>query len=212
MRTPLAPLALAAALVAAGCADKAQDSVEIVGLCALPDDCKFNSGGCSDFYLGRPVVDVALASSLQVVLDVRSQVTPNPNTGSGGTNTHDAQIQTASISYDFVNAPTGLGGTTMQTVGHVPAGKESVVVVDLVTEEAMTRLKGLSVPAFNAAVPNYWDVVANVTLKGVYQDNSKFETGTFSQTFRVCNGCLPACPGIVTCPPGGEGQTPAICN
>jgi hypothetical protein len=206
----LAPTVVAALLLlASGCAQKAQDSVQIVGLCSLPDDCAFPSGGCDTFDLARPVVDVSAATSLQLVLDVRNQLSTNGGGDEGSTNTHDAQITEAAMSYSSLTAGFSLGGSSMHPVAHVPAEGEATAFVYVIPEEAMVRLKALGVPAFDGT--NYVDMVANVKLKGTFQDGSTFETGEYEQPFRVCNGCIVPCAAGVACPPDAEGQSPAIC-
>ncbi len=207
-----APPALAAlVLLAGGCVQKGMDTINVDGICSLPDTCSFSAGACSTFELSRPVVDVSLANSLQLYLNVRNQLPVGGEEGST-TNTHDAQVKDASISYDAAGGGAlALGGSSMDTFGTVPAAGAAVVKVYVIPEEAMVRLAALGVPAFTPTAPNYWEYVARVRLSGTYQDTSKFESGDFEVPFRVCNGCLTPCATGVTCPPNNDGQTPAIC-
>jgi len=203
MTTRLAVLASTLAVGAAvglhGCADD-RASIQIQAICAPSDDCTF-SGRCDMQYIGFPTLDVAtsLTGRLWLFLQVENQLPDNEDLDAGRLNTNDAHIDETTIEYDGAPFPPVAIGSNFS----VQAGETAVVSVDAIPQplDALTVLAAYE-----------GEVVARVRFRGYYDDATRFETGEFPITIRVCNGCAPvACAGAGTCPPDSEGQLPITC-
>jgi len=207
--TRLAPTLLVLAAIAGGCT-KNMESVEVVGVCSLPDSCAF-SGGCDQFVLSRPIIDVSLTNSLQLYVEMQNRMADNTNQNTGGLNSKDAYVHEISVSYDNLTSGASLGGSSSGVLATVKASSTSVAKFYVVNETAGTALQTLGVPAWDPTAQNFWDFVGHVTVKGTLQDQTNFETAAFEVPFRVCNGCLLPCANGASCPPNNDGQMPRIC-
>jgi hypothetical protein len=190
-------LALGAALGVHGCADD-RASIQIQAVCAPTDDCTFG-GRCDAQFIGYPTLDTATSTTdrLWLFLQVENQLPDNEDPESGRLNTNDAHIDETTIEYEGPALPTVAVGSNFS----VQASSTSVVSVDLIPESVGDLLPG----------GNY-ELVARVRFRGYYDDDTRFETGEFPITVRICSGCAPAaCTGFGTCPPTSEGQRPLAC-
>ena len=133
-------------------------------------------------------------------LQVENQLPENGNASTGRVNTNDAHVDEAIVEYEGVAFPKVVQGMNLW----VPAGGGSVVKVEVVPGTL-----GGTLGAFSG------NLVGNVRLGGYFDDGTRFETGDFPVTVRVCQGCLPTtqlcAAGAPTCPPNSNGQLPITC-
>jgi hypothetical protein len=190
-------LAFGAALFGHGCADD-RASVQIQSVCAPPDTCAF-SGACEAQYISWPTLDTAASATDTVFLylQVENQLPDNGNPDIGRLNTNDAHVDEAVIEYEGFPLPKAVVGSNF----NIPASETSVVKVEVISSTAGTALG-----AFTG------EVVANLRLRGYYDDGTRFETGEFPITVRICSGCVGlSCAGGPSCPPNSDGQLPISC-
>jgi hypothetical protein len=169
-RTGLLAVALAAS---AGCVKENTASVEPFALCSMPDDCTFGAT-CGSNYLGTPTLDVAGLAPLILAIEMHNQLPNNADTSTGQANTHDAHLESYTASYGLAGV-TDSTGTAQQVI---PAEGTSVVAIALFDED----LTGTITSAASGVV--------TVTLKGRYDDGSKWES-PYKIPFVLCNGCSP---------------------
>lgn len=193
MKTSLTLLA-ALALALAGCEDN-RASIQIQAVCAPTDDCTF-AATCDAQYIGWPTLDLnaSTSDSVAIFLEVENQLPNNANLGTGRLNTNDAHVDEAIVEY------VGLGEFIAGTNINIPAAGSAVLQVEVIPTGHATELV-----AFVGG-----EIVGNVRLGGYLDDGTRFETGDFPVTVRICAGCLTAC-GVPTCPPGRDGQLPITC-
>jgi hypothetical protein len=188
---------------------KTNAPIEVVAICAPPDDpkvCTF-SDECDAQYIGWTVIDLDETNYLWTMIQVNNQAANNGNTDIGRVNTADAWVQEARIEYRGANVADSrypILGTAS-----VPADGSAVISVLAVSEAVGTEF-ATQVPALGTL-----DVVGTLRLRGVYADTTEFETGDFEIPIRVCRGCVGALAGcadptevVFTCPPN-PGQMPA---
>ncbi len=188
----LAILALGTLL--AGCA-KNGVSVELSTLCAPPDDatsCSF-AATCDAQYIGPVMIDTSATYMLWLIVQVNNQLPNNFDATVGRANTHDAFIQRFDVTFDTSYA---VPPVTNYVDFTVPAAGSAVVSVYPVDAPAAAVL-GASAGA------GALTVVAEVVAKGIFADQSTFETAPMKIPIQVCNGCI----GVPTCATG----TPAVC-
>jgi hypothetical protein len=208
MKTRLTALALAAALGAAagagGCTVDPRASIQLQTICAPTDACTFKDT-CDAQYIGYPTMDLGNSPSdtLWLFLQVANQSPNNADPGTNRVNTADAHIDETDVTYEGALN----GSETYGSVFTVPAGGHSVISVQL-------HLGGATGGAGAAAN----EVLANVRVKGSYDDGTRFESGPFPITVRVCSaGCgatsasLGCDPAKGACPPRSDGQLPLGC-
>ncbi len=170
----------------AACAKNGNNgSLEMYGVCSVPDSCSF-SGKCDKFLLGNYAVDLAMTRRLMVPMEVHNQLVNNADTGagtSGHTNTNDATVERVIVSW---SAPgiSSVAGVTSNVAQVVPASGTSVVGLELLDDAAAADLAAAPAAGVTA--------IADVKLKGQLNDGSEFETGTYRLPVHVCNGCLAA--------------------
>jgi hypothetical protein len=201
MTTRLAVLAAVLALGAAvgldGCADD-RAAIQIQAVCSPPEDCTF-SGSCDMQFIGYPTIDVGTTTRLWLFLQVENQLPDNTDLDLGRLNTNDAHIDETKIEYDGAPLPPVEVGSNF----NVPAGGTAVVSVDAIP----AAVGGL------LATYSTTEVVARIRFGGYYDDDTRFETGEFPITIRVCSGCVGAvCGGAPTCLPSSDGQLPIACQ
>ncbi|HYD40690.1 MAG TPA: hypothetical protein VEB43_07655 [Anaeromyxobacter sp.] len=203
-------LGIAALVLLSGCVQDV-GFIRVDEVCALPDDCAFSGGGCDQTILSRPVIDVAQAITLQLYIDVTSQLAEGGD-GDGGVDTHTAYIDRISTSYSILDPGFSLGGSGATTLKTIGPGQTETVKMYVIDEDAGAELAALAIPVWNATTQNYVDMVAHVTVHGHLEDQSTFKTEPYDLALRVCRGCLPVCAGGAVCPPGASGQTPIVCE
>ena len=194
MKTRLATLAcavlLAALAGAGGCVDN-RVSIQVQHLCAPPTDCDFTSG-CAQF-IGYVTLERGLNATgvRDVYLQVRNNLEDNKDTTVGRLNSNDAHVDEAVVAYEGL-----VGGETTSGLNNlILAGEVSAVKVPLYLGTAGAG-----------------EVLARIRLRGYYENGSRFETGEFPITVRICAGCVGLSCGVgPSCPPNSDGQLPISC-
>lgn len=186
MKTRLSVLALAS--LALACADN-NASLEMSGICVPPDSCSFEAK-CDAYVMDPTVLDIATAPSgvLFLPIEVKNQLADNADISVGRVNTNDAFVQEFEVDWKDAALPPEIG-RIQQTV---PASGSTVVGVWIAPPTAASRY------------------VANVRLRGIYADQSHFETAQFAVPVTVCSGCL-AAQTACTAPCPQAGQWPFAC-
>jgi hypothetical protein len=207
MTTRLAPLALA--VLAAGCTVDNSASIQPSRICSIPDSCSFEET-CDAQPIGVLALDVSLQDEMFLGIEVHNQLQNNEDLSVGRVNTHDAELQTYTTEYETsggVVAPSTSGNAQQL----IPAEGTAVVGIFPITAPLGAALQ-LQIPASTPFAPVYAEVIAKVRLKGIFKDESDFETGEFRIPIRVCNGCflIPTCEDTAQVPTacGGIGQEP----
>ncbi len=206
MKTRLSAIALAAAFGAAvsGCTTDQRQSVQIQTICVPSTSCTFKNA-CDAQYIGYPALDLAASptQTLWLTVQVANQLPNNADPSVGKVNTNDAHIDETDVTYEGALVRTESYGS----VFNVPAGSTAVISVQL-------HLVGATGGA--GAATN--EVLANVKLKGSLDDGTRFESGPFPITVKVCqSGCgatsasLGCDPLKGICPPQSDGQLPLVC-
>ncbi len=206
MKTRLSAIALAAALgavaAAGGCTADPRQSVQVQQICLPTTSCTFSSS-CDAQYIGYPALDLAGSPSktLWLTVQVANQLQNNADLTVGKVNTNDAHIDETDVTYEGALT----GSESYGSVFVVPAASTAVVSVQL----HMAGAVGGAGAATN-------EVLANVRLKGSYDDGTRFETGPFPVTVKVCSsgcGATSASMGCTkgVCPPDSDGQLPLVC-
>lgn len=201
MKTLTRLLLLAPLLLAGGCIDD-KAPIEMFSICAPPagDSCEFTAE-CDAQYIGQNYLDIALAQSLWMFLEVHNQLLQNDDPGTGRVNTNDAFVQDVLVSFRGLDLPS----TRHKLQSTVPANGTAVISVFPMTEETVAALGLLG-------IVGTVDVVAKVRLRGILGDGTTWETAPYEIPVRVCVGCLGGpfgCPTagdrLVTCPPNSNG-------
>ncbi len=203
MKTSLSAIAVAAALAAiAGCSADPRQSVQVQQICVPTTTCTF-AAKCDAQYIGYPALDLAASPSrtLWLTVQVANQLENNADLNVGRVNTNDAHIDETDVAYEGALTGTESYGSVFV----VPAASTAVVSVQL----HMAGAVGGAGAATN-------EVLANVRLKGSYDDGTRFETGPFPVTVKVCSsgcGATSASMGCTkgVCPPDSDGQLPLVC-
>ena len=187
MKTRLAVLAVAS--LALACADN-NVSVEVFGICVPASSCTFE-GKCDAYAMDPPIIDVATVPSgvLWLPIEVRNQLANNADPAVGRGNTNDAFVQEFEVDWKDAALPPEIG-RIQQTV---PASGSTVVSVWIIPPTAAARY------------------IANVRLRGIYADQSHFETAQFAVPVTVCSGCL-AAQAACAAPCPQAGQWPFVCG
>jgi hypothetical protein len=190
------------ALVLPGCVVDNRASVAIQAICAIPTSCAFAST-CDEVYIGFPTIDTAVSATGRVWLTVQleNRLEDNSNPDTKRLNTNDAHVDEMVVEYEGVSLPRQVLGVQFS----VPAASNTVVSVEVIPA-ALGALPTLAA----YATPVGREMIANLRMRGYYDDGTRFETGEFPITIRVCAGCVTACPAA-TCPPDSNGQLPIAC-
>jgi hypothetical protein len=191
-------------LAVAGCRDN-RASVKIQSICAPTSDCTF-SASCDQVYVGYPTLDTLANAngSLHLYFELKNDLPNNRDVLTGRVNTNDAHVDETVV--EFLGP--GLAGATLATQHTVPAGGNTVVRIEVIPQVLGARA------ALQAYAPTTVprDLVANLRVRGYYDDGSRFETGEFPVAVRICQGCVgTVCGGGATCPPNNDGQLPISC-
>jgi hypothetical protein len=192
------------ALAVAGCSRTNHSSVEIQAICAMTDDCKFQTT-CTNTLMGNPIVDAAMTGSIWVPIQMQNQLPNNKDLTRGQVNTNDAHIDEYVLEYEGG----GFGTVAVPTNQIVPANGTTVILVELVpavlgAQAALASYSGGGLKALQI----------NLRVRGYYDDGSRFETGEFPIALWVCTGCIGACPTgtSIKCPASNPGQAPRSCG
>jgi hypothetical protein len=184
-------LVLAAAALGA-CTVDDMSSVEISGVCTPPDDpttCTFNAQcGEDEQFIGVMTLDTRVSGQLQLITQINNQLIDNRNEESFQANNHDAYVTDMDVEYE---TPLPVPGWS-QPIGPyiIPANEPmpiSIFPIDIATPGALAAFAVLDAAAEAAGSVR---VVANVRLRGVFQDQSEFETAEWPVAIDVCDGCL----------------------
>ena len=191
-------------LALAGCRDN-RASITLTGICSLTASCTF-AGKCDAYLAGEPVIDAATSASgiLTIFVEAENQAPDNTDRDIYRTNTNNAHVDELVVEYSGLALPRQVMGT--QQI--VPAGGTSVIAVDLIPG-SLGALPALAAYA-PTAIPR--EMTATVTLRGYFDDGTRFETGEFPVAVGVCSGCVAACTAGIACPPGNDGQLPRACK
>jgi hypothetical protein len=199
-------LILALPLVAlAACRDN-RASVNVQAICAVPDTCKFQSGTCDAVYISYPTIDAGMTDSLMLFIQVANQLPDITNIPNGRTNTNDAHVDQTVVDFE---GP-ALSQAILQTNMRIPANGSSVIGIEVIPASINPAA---ALQAYAPAGLPARDMIANLKLRGYYDDGTRFETGEFPIGIRVCQGMgcsTVVCPaGTLYCP--APGQAPANC-
>ncbi|BDG04302.1 hypothetical protein [Anaeromyxobacter oryzae] len=215
MKTRLAPILAALSLGAAGCVDN-MGSVQIFQTCSIPSDgCTF-AATCDAGLLSDVILDVAQQDHLWLVVQVNNQRSKPVNPA---VDTAVAYVQEFDTRYDVVAVPApgtvgtfSAPGTTGRIAVTVPTAGTSTVLIQPITADLGAALVP-QVPTSTPTSPKYVDLVARTRLKGMYADQTTFETAEYEIPVHVCKGCLPVvCTSAelaLSCPPDAPGQAPS---
>jgi hypothetical protein len=190
-------LSAAAALVllVGGCR-KNEVSIEMFGLCSMPDNCTFG-GTCGSLVIDTPLIDVTGAAAdgdaMWLAVEVHNQLDNNADPESGRVNTHDAMFESYSLSFSGPR-PSAMPATLSDipaTAGHasqvIPANGTAVIGFEPVPLSLIESLAAGTTPAG----PNYDEVTVSVTFKGKVKDGSHWET-SLDVPVRICHDCVSA--------------------
>jgi hypothetical protein len=208
MKTRALLLALPIVAVAvASCRDN-RASVTIQDICYPTKDCAF-ADKCDKRLIGAAIVDATGADQGEVVtfLQVANQLADNSSADLGRTNTNDAHLDQVAIEYEGAGLPKDV--YNLSNV-RVPTAGSTVVQIEAIRGQAATQA-ALAAFAASAARPQ---LVANVRLRGYFDDGSRFETGEFPIAVDVCSGCVAAATcgaGQQACP-NVAGMEPTVCG
>jgi hypothetical protein len=185
MNTRALALATALAGIALGACSAATESVELgfTAICFPTKDCTF-AATCDQQLMGSPAIDVSVARSLWVAVQMDNRLPNNADATVGRVNTNDAHVTSFEITYtDFP-----LSSVVQLTQQRIPAAGTTTVQLYVVPPQALP----IAAPAAST------QSVAHVRAKGYYDNGSSFETGEFPVAFRYCSGCV----GSISCPAG----------
>jgi hypothetical protein len=188
----LAPLALTFSLLA--CKADNNASVEIVAICAPPDDAVAcaGSGECGAILASdRPWVYLEGGTNrLELFMQLDNLMADNSDAAAGRTNTHDAYIQAYRLSYRsaFFNY------SGYQHPANVTVRAETSVspVIPLIPE----AISGALSAAMTAQGVTQGLVIVDLEALGELQDGTDVEAGPFAVAVDVHNDAFPgyACP------------------
>jgi hypothetical protein len=192
-------------LAVASCRDN-RASISIQDICYPTKDCTF-SNKCDLRLIGTALIDATGPGLLATFLQVGNQLPDNSSTDLQRTNTNDAHLDQVAVEYDGLALPKDVYNISNV---RVPAGGSTVVEIAAIRPVG-SNPSMLAAYALSSQAPQ---VVANVRLRGYYDDGSRFETGEFPIAVNVCSGCLAANPcaaGESACPPLA-GMEPVACG
>jgi hypothetical protein len=186
----LVPLAL---LFGLGCGADNRSSVVLVDVCAPPaPDTKAGAciypAKCDLFLVGLPEIDVAVAPTLELPVQMNNQLASNADTSVGRVNTNDAFIEEYRIRYEGL-ALTAVRVPASDTVLAGGTIAPAITVMPISTVGELKKLVGGG---------GSITVIADVHAVGRYGDERTFETGELRIPVSVCSGCLT----LGSCPPG----------
>jgi hypothetical protein len=212
MRTRLlVTLALSACFF--GCAKNAT-SIEIESICANPDPtpgCLY-SDKCDIGELSKIWVDLALSEQsislgrayLVIPMQVQNQLIDDTDASSGHTNTHDAVITEARLSYEAT------GFNLNDVVAHIGSDWISAATTQIVFVPIIPKNVGDAMITSGVFGATTLEVTVKLRLAGHYKDETSFETAEHAVYVDVINGgfAYPACPTAGTtmygCPQLGQ--------
>lgn len=199
-------------LVLSACVDN-MASVQLRHVCAPPEQasaCSFGES-CDAVSLAPYFFDVGAGSPrMWMFVEVANQLEDNANPGEGRTNSRDAYVQEAVVTYE---GGLGLADASHRLQQMVPAGGTQVLSLYPLPDSAAIELSTFTITGIV-------DIVAKLRLKGVYTGGQAFETAEYEIPLRICSNCLGTvgCPNVgdllYSCPPdsapgGALAQSPA---
>jgi hypothetical protein len=218
-------LAIALATLASGCVKNNYSSVEASTLCAMPDDCTF-SGKCGAGFIGAPMYDVAggviTGEEMWLAIQMNNQLDNNANKETGAVNTHDAHFEFYSVDYldsgGLLPPSTGdipaTAGPAQQTIEANSTAVIGINPIPFALVESLAAAPLSPIPDWSTVVGfgNYVQIVANVHIKGRFDDTSTWAT-EYRIPIRLCMNCIGgsckdptttpfACPNLVQDPHG----------
>lgn len=183
----LAPLALALSLLA--CKADNNASVEIVAICAPPDDALKCAGSAEcDMVLAsdRPWVYLEGGTNrLEMFMQINNLMEDNSDPAAGRTNTHDAFIQAYRLSYR--SAFFNYSGYQHPANVTILAGSSQSPVIPLIPE----AISGAISAAMTAQGVTQGLVIVDLELRGELQDGTDIEAGPFPVAVDVHNDAFP---------------------
>jgi hypothetical protein len=216
MNKRIAPL-LAFLLAAAACAPKNNIAIEIFETCYPPTPdtttgaCLWPAA-CTAEALGGYFIDIGGTDNLFLGVQVNNNLADNSDPNTGKLNTNDAFVDTFTVTYDGVDIPAITGPVQIQNT--VPTSGNTVVGVNLLQLD--TAGVAAIVAALAAKGTTTVHVVAHMKLHGVFQDQSKFDTGERVYGVDICDGCMtaftcvaPKLPAV--CPHDFQGPAVGVC-
>jgi hypothetical protein len=126
-------------------------------------------------------VDVGLAFSYELPIQMKNQLPSNADSSTGRVNTHDAHIEKYTITYGVPGA--ALPGSVSLANDTVPAAGNTVVLVEVLPNLTVTQLAAIA-----PATPT--TIIARVVASGRYDSGDTFETGPYKVALDICSGCL----------------------
>jgi hypothetical protein len=197
MKTRLALLLPLLALAA--CKAENNASVRLAMVCAPPDDaavCSF-AETCEAEFIGQTFVEVTQTNHLWTFVQVDNQRPDNTDEDTFRTNTSTAFVQEYDVEYVGLAGMPPVNGAPILGSATVPSEGSAVISIRPIPESVGNFL--LSDPASPLPAGAFRDVVAKVTLRGVYGSTDEFETGEYEIPIRLCNGtCVVAFPPCAT--------------
>lgn len=180
------------ALVASACADN-NASLKWGAICSPPDDCSFGES-CDAQYIGPVEFDSSSTEPYLILfVDVANQRPPTDTEDQGQLDTATAYVRELLIEDDFT-------------------GAEVVVPVAYQVPTSGTSVVTLLIPAPAAAAGTI--ETYRIRMRGVWGDETSFETAAFVVPVSVCTGA--GCLYVPTCALGGcpvaSGQAPITCG
>jgi hypothetical protein len=191
-------------LAAVACQDN-RGSITIDHICQPPDECTF-SGTC-DEALSQARLDVgaSTAFNMWLYLQVRNQLPDNSDEDIGRTDTNGAHVDEFVIEYEGVDLPET---TIVGNPASLLADSITIVKVEIIPD----KLNADAVLQALAPTAEPVEIVANLRMRGYFDDGTRFETDEFPVGIQICTGCVGLlCGGGPTCPPNAEGQVPFAC-
>ena len=194
----------------AGC-NKTNASILIEETCAPPKPdatsggCVWDSGTCSATPLDTYWIDLSYGLKFFLGVQVDNQLTNNADATLGQVNTHDAFVDTYSVTYATAGAPAGTSVPAItappQIQNTVPAAGSAVIGINPIDGDALAAL----MTAAQAAGGASFRVIATVKLHGYLGDGSSFQSEERKYPIDVCWGCVavPVCTGtkvLHSCP------------
>lgn len=195
MKTRIALFVGATALLSSACV-KNSVSVEAVSVCTAPTDatsCTWSSK-CDAQLIGNPEYDADFAvEGLFLPIEFHNNMPDDADANQGHPNSKDAFVQQVEITYDS-GGLIPLADATINMNQSVPQNGTSVL--GIVALESATRATIQAALTTGEIV----EIIANMKFKGVFEDGTSFETGTYRQPIDVCRGCI----GLGACPTGEQ--------
>ncbi|ACG71919.1 conserved hypothetical protein [Anaeromyxobacter sp. K] len=189
MKTRLATLLLATAALA--CTVDNNASIQVVALCAPPEETCATDGGCGAYLASQPFVYLEGGTNfLELFVEMTNQLADNSDPSAGRLNTNDAYLEKYRLSYR--SAFFSYSNYDFPASGILRAESTSAPVVRLIPEAISAPM---SAAMTNAGVTTGL-VEVELTVTGHYASGDSFEVGGVTFPVDVHNDAFPgyACP------------------